>query len=118
MSSSVSPLVRELDVSVVERDITTFLARHPHLSHTPPPRISLASLPTPTTPLATAALSYAHSLLDPTMFHHSVRVYYIGQAMALHLSSPTSTPPPPPLLPPPPTSSTPSPTTSPPSCTT
>ena len=90
MSSAVSPLVRELNVSVVERDVSAYLARHPALAHTPPPRISLASLPTPTTTLASAALAYSHAQLDPTIFNHSVRVYYIGQAMALHLSSPSS----------------------------
>jgi len=74
-----SPLIRELDISVVERDINAYLATHPHL-HTPHP-ISLASLPTPSTPLTEAALRFARSELDDIMFNHSNRVYYIGKAM-------------------------------------
>ena len=85
---SVSPLLRELDVSIVERDVNAYLARHPSLSTRTPTRISLASLHTPSTPLATAALSYVHSQLDAVMFNHSNRVYYIGQAMKQHLASP------------------------------
>ena len=91
MTDSVSPLLRELDISVVERDVNAYLARHPSLSTRIPTHISLASLHTPSTPLATAALSFAHSQLDPTMFNHSSRVYYIGQAMAQHLGSPSPT---------------------------
>lgn len=91
VTDSVSPLLRELDVSVVERDVNAYLARHPSLSTRTPTPISLASLPTPSTPLAAAALSFVHSQLDPVMFNHSCRVYYIGQAMAQHLASPSPT---------------------------
>jgi cyanamide hydratase len=87
---SVSSVVRELDVSVVERDITAYLARHPSLSGVNPARISLAALPTPSTPLAEQALAYSHSQLDTVMFNHSCRVYYIGMAMAQHLHQPPS----------------------------
>ena len=69
---TVSPLVRELDVSVVERDVNAYLARYPSLSTRIPTRISLASLSTPSTSLATAALSFAHSQLDSIMFNHSL----------------------------------------------
>lgn len=89
-SDSISPLLRELDVSIVERDVNAYLARHPSLSTRTPTRTSLASLYTPSTPLAASALSFAHSQLDPVMFNHSNRVYYIGQAMKQHLSSPPS----------------------------
>ena len=88
VSDSVSSLLRELDVSIVERDVNAYLARYPSLSTRIPNRISLASLYTPSTPLSAAALSFAHSQLDPVMFNHSSRVYYIGQAMAQHLSQP------------------------------
>ena len=88
-TDSVSPLLRELDVSIVERDVNAYIARHPSLSSRIPTPISLASLHTPSTPLAAAALSYVHSQLDSVMFNHSNRVYYIGQAMAQHLSAPS-----------------------------
>ena len=85
--SNVSPLLRELDVSVVERDVNAFLARNPAISMRTPTQISLASLPTPSTPLASKALSYSRSQLDDTMFNHSCRVYYIGSAMQQLLDS-------------------------------
>lgn len=87
---SVSSVVRELDVSVVERDINAYLARHPDLTGLTPGKISLAALPTPATVLAEQALAYSHSQLDPVMFNHSCRVYYIGMAMAQHLHQPSS----------------------------
>ena len=90
-ASSVSPLLRELDVSVVERDVNAYLARHPSLSTSrSPAAISLASLLTPDSPLAASALAYSHSQLDPVMFNHSCRVYYIGQAMSQHLNATSS----------------------------
>jgi cyanamide hydratase len=88
--STASPLLRELDVSVVERDVNAYLARHPAIANKTPAAISLASLPTPTTALAESALVYSRSQLDDIMFNHSCRVYYIGQAMAQHLNSSSS----------------------------
>jgi len=80
-TSPVSPLVRELDISVVERDINAYLARHPNIPTTAKP-VSLASIYTPSSSIAANALKHARSCLDDVMFNHSNRVYYIGMAMA------------------------------------
>jgi cyanamide hydratase len=79
--STVSPLVRELDISVVERDINAYLAQHPNIPTSAQP-ISLASIYTPSSSIAANALKHARSHLDDVMFNHSNRVYYIGMAMA------------------------------------
>ena len=82
MSAPVSPILRELDVSVVERDLTAHFAA---TTATAKP-ISLASLSTPSTALAASALRFAHDSLDSVMFNHSNRVYYIGKVMQQHPS--------------------------------
>jgi len=78
---SVSPLVRELDISVVERDINAYLAHHPDIPTSAKP-VSLASIYTPSSSIAGNALRHARDSLDDVMFNHSNRVYYIGMAMA------------------------------------
>jgi len=80
-STAVSPLVRELDISVVERDINAYLAQHPNIQTSAKP-ISLASIYTPSSSIAANALKHARSCLDDVMFNHSNRVYFIGMAMA------------------------------------
>jgi cyanamide hydratase len=80
----VSPILRELDVSVVERDLNAQMAAQSSLFSTKPRPISLASIPVPSTSLTTSALRYAHDSLDSTMFNHSNRVFFIGKAMHQH----------------------------------
>jgi len=74
-------VTRELDVSVVERDVTALLAQFPTAAGRPS-CVSLASLPAPSTRLCEESFRFAHDSLDTVMFNHSVRVYYIGALVA------------------------------------
>ena len=69
----------EIDLSSVERDVERLLATH----GTQPSRpISLASIEVPRNELAMKTLQFAHTEMDPVMFNHCNRVFYLGGVLA------------------------------------
>ncbi|KAI8066730.1 hypothetical protein BC940DRAFT_302158 [Gongronella butleri] len=74
-----SQLQRELADSAVERDVDRMLREH---GVHPAKYIDIASIPVPDTAVAEKTAKYTHSELDPVMWNHSNRVYYLGAVVA------------------------------------
>lgn len=66
------------------RDVSAFLGAKERLKA--PEYQAVDSIPLPNTPLAKAVLDYAKKELREETFNHSMRVYYYGRAMQIHLS--------------------------------
>jgi cyanamide hydratase len=62
----------------VEREIDQFLRQS---EVRPPKPFDIASVYIPSTSVAEKAVRYAHDKLDPAIFNHSNRVYYLGAVM-------------------------------------
>jgi cyanamide hydratase len=84
-----SSIVHELDVSYVERDLNALLSRigHPRKPVVDKP-LDIASIVLPSTPITEAATAAAKRMLDPALFNHSTRAYYISQIL-IHDHFPT-----------------------------
>lgn len=65
------------------RSISAFLGDNKDLEAPEPQKV--ASIPLPSTLLAKAVLDYARKELREETFNHSMRVYYYGRAMQMHL---------------------------------
>jgi len=89
MSTSSHPHIhsgagRHLEISTVNRDLTDDIRalKLDLQSSTDNAFLPLSALVPPSTSLTGAAYEYARQHLDPIMFNHSNRVYYIGAAVA------------------------------------
>ncbi|KAK9344238.1 hypothetical protein V1522DRAFT_340652, partial [Lipomyces starkeyi] len=71
-------LARELADSAVEREIDRFLLQ---ANVRAPKPFDLASIPVPSSVAAEKAVAYVKNHLEPSIFNHSNRVYYLGAAM-------------------------------------
>ncbi|RUS16178.1 hypothetical protein BC938DRAFT_476678 [Jimgerdemannia flammicorona] len=79
VSTTMSALARELDLSVLERDINNILQTTGH----PAPRpVTLASLPLPSTDLVHKTAEFSSKTVDHIVFNHMNRVYFYGAILA------------------------------------
>eukprot|EP00252_Welwitschia_mirabilis_P013361 TRINITY_DN29429_c0_g1_i1.p1 TRINITY_DN29429_c0_g1~~TRINITY_DN29429_c0_g1_i1.p1 ORF type:complete len:268 (+),score=-24.32 TRINITY_DN29429_c0_g1_i1:37-804(+) len=67
------------DINTVEKRVQEALAL---ATEKPPPPLSLASLPMPTTQVAEQTTRHAREWLEEELFQHSLRTYFLGAAVA------------------------------------